>query len=394
MKRSAVTKLRNYFALGALGGVGFSCISYVNNDEKFFSHLLMPTAHRLFSGETAHNLAVFAIRKRLFFRNEFPEEDNSLLRTSLFGMEFKNPVGIAAGFDKNGEALNGYSDLGFGFVEVGSVTPLPQPGNPKPRVFRLSEDEGIINRYGFNNEGHAAMLERVTEHQEQSSGPKKKFILGINLGKNKTSLDAVADYVRGVKEFAHVSDYLVINVSSPNTPGLRALQGKAPLEALISAILEARSEIKSSTPILLKIAPDLTSEDMQDIAEVVLSDKTRVDGLIVSNTTLSRPESLTSSNKAEVGGLSGKPLKDLSTRAIREMYSLTQGQVPIVGVGGISNGRDAYEKIEAGASLIQIYSAFVYQGPPVVKRINRELAEILREKNLTSISEAVGSATK
>ncbi|CAB4062137.1 DHODH [Lepeophtheirus salmonis] len=343
--------MKSYLGMGCLGGIAFSVIAYSRNDEKLFSEIIMPTTHRMFSGETAHNLG----------------EDTALLQSTLFGLHFKNPVGIAAGFDKNAEALEGYSDLGFGSVEVGSVTPKPQPGNPKPRVFRLTEDKAIINRYGFNNDGHDAMWERI-----------KKF------------RDAVADYVEGVKKFASLSDYLVINVSSPNTPGLRALQGKSSLEALISAILKARNEIQSKTPILLKIAPDLTPKDMNDIAEVILSEKCRVDGLIISNTTISRPSSLKSSNKSETGGLSGAPLMKLSTNVIRKMYILTKGQIPIIGVGGISTGQDAFEKIEAGASLVQIYSAIVYQGPPIVKKINRELADILREKNIKSISEAIG----
>ncbi|XP_071742997.1 dihydroorotate dehydrogenase (quinone), mitochondrial isoform X1 [Lepeophtheirus salmonis] len=392
MKKTGIVKMKSYLGMGCLGGIAFSVIAYSRNDEKLFSEIIMPTTHRMFSGETAHNLGVWAIKKRIFFKNKFPEEDTALLQSTLFGLHFKNPVGIAAGFDKNAEALEGYSDLGFGSVEVGSVTPKPQPGNPKPRVFRLTEDKAIINRYGFNNDGHDAMWERIKKFRVDTSNnhENNKFVLGINLGKNKTSEDAVADYVEGVKKFASLSDYLVINVSSPNTPGLRALQGKSSLEALISAILKARNEIQSKTPILLKIAPDLTPEDMNDIAEVILSEKCRVDGLIISNTTISRPSSLKSSNKSETGGLSGAPLMKLSTNVIRKMYILTKGQIPIIGVGGISTGQDAFEKIEAGASLVQIYSAIVYQGPPIVKKINRELADILREKNIKSISEVIG----
>nr|XP_009502667.1 PREDICTED: dihydroorotate dehydrogenase (quinone), mitochondrial [Phalacrocorax carbo] len=267
--------------------------------------------------------------------------------------------------------------MGFGFVEVGTVTPKPQEGNPRPRVFRLVEGEAVINRYGFNSHGHAAVEHRLQARQETQlrlTG----MPLGVNLGKNKSSTDAAADYVAGVRTLGPLADYLVVNVSSPNTPGLRDLQGKAELQDLLTKVLAERDMLpcKRKPAVLVKIAPDLTTQDKQDIASVIC--ELGVDGLIVSNTTVSRPSSLQSRQRTEPGGLSGKPLRELSTQTIREMYSLTQGRVPIIGVGGVSSGRDALEKIRAGASLVQMYTALVYHGPPVVGAVKRELETLLR----------------
>lgn len=236
-------------------------------------------------------------------------------------MDFKNPIGLAAGFDKDAEAINGLRKVGFGFIEVGSITPLPQPGNPQPRVFRLKEDEAVINRYGFNSKGHQAAYDNLKEIH------KNEVVVGINLGKNKTSPDAVQDYVQGVKVLGPFADYLVINVSSPNTPGLRNLQGKQHLQHLISQVLSARNQFAKGVPVLLKIAPDLSHQDKVDIAELVSQNRQcLVDGLIVSNTTISRPDSLKSLDKNETGGLSGKPLKSLATQTIKDMYRLTEGR--------------------------------------------------------------------
>ncbi|NXT80826.1 PYRD dehydrogenase, partial [Zapornia atra] len=310
----------------------------------------------------------------------------------VLGRRFRNPVGLAAGFDKQGEAVDGLYRMGFGFVEVGTVTPQPQEGNPRPRVFRLEEDEAVVNRFGFNSHGHAAVGRRLRARQEtQLRLTAAGMPLGVNLGKNKSSADAAADYVAGVRALGPLADYLVVNVSSPNTPGLRDLQGKAELWDLLTKVLAERDALPGERrpAVLVKIAPDLTPQDRRDIASVVC--ELGVDGLIVSNTTVSRPGSLRSARRSEPGGLSGKPLRELSTQTIREMYSLTQGRVPIIGVGGVSSGHDALEKIRAGASLVQIYTALVYRGPPVVGAVKRELEELLREQGFQSVMEAVGA---
>nr|CAG4643312.1 EOG090X08P9 [Ilyocryptus agilis] len=293
-------------------------------------------------------------------------------------MNFPNPLGIAAGFDKHGEGMQGLHRIGFGFVEVGSVTPAPQEGNDKPRVFRLLEDNAIINRYGFNSEGHEAVLSRVKAECVRQDRP----IIGVNLGKNKLSESAADDYVSGVAKFGSVADYLVINVSSPNTPGLRGLQRKAELEELIGRTIEARNvqsvTTTRRTPLLLKVAPDLSEEEKKVIANVILQDKFRVDGIIVCNTTVSRPSDLKSCHKSETGGLSGQPLRDMSTQCIKDFYRLTRGTIPIVGVGGIASGQDAFDKIRAGASLVQLYTSFAFQGPPIVPKIKAELDALLK----------------
>ncbi|NXD14874.1 PYRD dehydrogenase, partial [Nothocercus nigrocapillus] len=310
----------------------------------------------------------------------------------VFGRRFCNPVGLAAGFDKHGEAVDGLYGMGFGFVEVGTVTPQPQEGNPKPRVFRLAEDEAIINRYGFNSHGHAAVQRRLRARlPAQRRLSEAGMPLGINLGKNRSSADAAADYVAGVRALGPLADYLVVNVSSPNTPGLRDLQGRAKLRSLLSKVLSERDALpcERKPAVLVKIAPDLSAQDKQDIAGVVC--ELGVDGLIVSNTTVSRPRGLRSRQRTEPGGLSGAPLRELSTQTVRDMYALTQGRVPIVGVGGVSSGRDALEKIRAGASLVQMYTALVYHGPPAVRAVKQELQELLREQGFDSVAAAVGA---
>jgi len=385
-KYTAAQKVKQFVSLAATGSIAFSGICVYKQDEDFFRGL-MKYLH-IVDAEQAHKISIFLLSKRILPRSRL--EDSDSLKCKVFGREFLNPVGIAAGFDKHGEAVLGLQDIGFGFVEVGSVTPLPQEGNPKPRVFRLSEDEGVINRYGFNSDGHQAVHERIKMLRDDS---KIKTVLGINLGKNKSSLDAIGDYVLGVQKFGELADYLVINVSSPNTPGLRSLQGKEELSSLIQEVIRNRDKHCPGVPLLVKIAPDLTSNDKEDIASTVLDSKSRVDGLIVSNTTISR-EGLKSPHSIEIGGLSGKPLREKATETIFDMYKLTEGKVPIIGVGGVSNGQDAFDKICAGASLVQLYSAIVFQGPPVVNKIRRELQEILEKKGIPNISKAVGSAHK
>ncbi|CAL4064423.1 unnamed protein product [Meganyctiphanes norvegica] len=379
-------KMGDVIGLSAAGSLIFCGINIYFKNEKFYENTIMPLFHRL-DPETAHNMAVWAAKYNLVPETKIKE--NKTLITSVLGMNFKTPIGLAAGFDKNGEAVEGLFCMGFSFVEVGSVTPLPQPGNAKPRVFRLTEDKAVINRYGFNSDGHDVVYERLASLPPPG---KRTGVLGINLGKNKTSTDAVGDYVKGVQKFGPIADYLVVNVSSPNTPGLRNLQHRAILENLIDAVVIARDNLPGThkPPIFLKIAPDLTTEDKQDISTVLLREGKKIDGLIVSNTTISRPESLQGHAKQEVGGLSGEPLRDLSTKTVKDMYTLTKGSLPIIGVGGISTGEDAYKKIRAGASLIQVYTALIYHGPPLVSSMTQQLSDALNKDSFTSIRDAVG----
>lgn len=329
--------------------------------------------------ERAHRLALWALRRGLVPRRA--EQDDVLLATRAFGLDFPNPIGLAAGFDKDAVAFAAALDLGFGFVEVGSITPEPQVGNPKPRLFRLPEDRALINRIGFASQGLAQAAQRLAR---RGGG-----IVGANLGKNKDSSDAAADYRAGVRALAPYADYLVVNVSSPNTPGLRALQGREPLTVLIAKVQQARAEAARKPPILLKIAPDLAVEDCRDVAEVAR--KCRLDGLIVGNTTIARPPGLRGRHRGEAGGLSGRPLFPLAIRLLAEMYRLTEGRIPLVGCGGVAGGADAYAMIRAGASLVQLYTALVYEGPGLVRRIKAELAHLLRRDGFASIAAAVGA---
>ncbi|XP_067635638.1 dihydroorotate dehydrogenase (quinone), mitochondrial isoform X2 [Eurosta solidaginis] len=346
---------------------------------------------RYLPAEMSHNLALLACKYKVFPAPAQPDAQN--LAVAFFDKPISNPIGIAAGFDKQGEAVEGLSKLGFGFVEIGSVTPEPQPGNPTPRVFRLFNDKAIINRYGFNSQGHKAVFERLNELK---SARGYEGVLGVNLGKNKTTDSPIADYVSGVKVFGPVANYLVVNVSSPNTPGLRDLQGKKELEQLLTSIVEARNSLPANNqvPILLKISPDVNKEDLKDIVGVINKKACRVDGLIVSNTTLARENLKEIELAHESGGLSGTPLRSKSTQLIADVYAQTGGKIPIIGVGGISSGRDALEKLEAGATYLQFYTAFIYEGPPAVTRIKKELSQLLDEKGYKSVQEAVGKNYK
>jgi dihydroorotate dehydrogenase len=346
--------------------------------------LIGPALRRL-DVERAHRLALFAVRRGIA-QILFPAvEDPQVLGTDVWGKAFANPIGLAAGFDKNAEAFGEALALGFGFVEVGGVTPKPQSGNPSPRVFRLSADRAIINRMGFNNDGLSAVASRLENRTSNT-----KFV-GVNFGKNKESTDAISDYATLARGFAAIAGFLVINVSSPNTPGLRSLQNIEPLIEIVRAVRSARDATVAldRPPILLKISPDLDASEVSDITKVALEE--HLDGLIVSNTTLARPASLKSPKKDEVGGLSGAPLFDPSTRLLRHVYQMTKGAIPLIGVGGVSSGADAYEKIRAGASLVQLYTALVFDGPAVLGRIKRDLAALLERDGYTSVGDAVGA---
>lgn len=308
--------------------------------------------------------------------------DAPILRTRLAGLDLPNPVGLAAGLDKNGEALRGLSRLGFGFVECGSVTPRPQPGNPKPRLFRLAEDRAIINRMGFNNAGLEAFARRLAARPAAA-------VVGANLGANKETEDKAADYVAGLERLDGLADYFTINISSPNTPGLRALQGRAQLDDLLGRIDAARPRGTARQPVLLKIAPDLAGAEIAMIVEAALAH--RIDALIVSNTTLERPATLRSVHAAEAGGLSGAPIRPFAEKALVAAAEAAQGRLPLVAVGGIDSGAEAYRRIRLGATAVQVYSALIYEGPGLVQRIKRDLANRLRADGFSTVSEAVGA---
>ncbi|KPF84868.1 dihydroorotate dehydrogenase (quinone) [Brevundimonas sp. AAP58] len=328
---------------------------------------------RTLDPETAHGLAIGGLKHAPL---PAPPPDDPILRTSLAGLELPNPIGLAAGLDKNAEALIGLSRLGFGFVEAGSVTPRAQPGNPKPRLFRLSEDRAIINRMGFNNGGLEAFAANLSR---RPSG----VVVGANLGANKDTEDRAADYVAGLRRLAGLSDYFTVNISSPNTPGLRALQGREALDDLLGRVGEART---TPAPVFLKIAPDLTPDELAMIVEAALAH--RIDALIVSNTTLDRPSSLRSRDRGEAGGLSGAPLREKAHKALIHAAEAAKGRLPLIAVGGIDSGAEAYRRIRAGASAVQIYSALIYGGPGLVGRIKRDLAARLRADGFASMAEA------
>jgi dihydroorotate dehydrogenase len=296
------------------------------------------------------------------------------------GLRFPSPIGLAAGLDKDALAPDAFLALGFGFVEVGTVTPLPQAGNPKPRLFRLAEDAAIINRMGFNNRGQAAAFERLRARAGRPG------IVGVNIGANKDAADRIADYAAGVRRMAPVADYLTVNISSPNTPGLRALQDAAALDALLEAVMAERPA--GGPPIFLKVAPDLEPADVDDIARVAIA--RGVDALIVSNTTISRPM-LRSKYARESGGLSGAPLKGLALQRLKDFRAATGGGLPLIAAGGIASGADAYARIKAGASLVQLYSALIYQGPLLARRIERELLALMRAEGHQTIGSAIAS---
>ena len=341
-----------------------------------FYDLVRPLLFRI-PAETAHRLTIRALALSPLGARAAPEPT---LAQRVAGIAFPNPVGMAPGFDKNGEVPDALLDLGFGSVEIGTVTPRPQAGNPRPRLFRLVEDRAVINRMGFNNDGADVVAARL----RQRLG--KPGIVGANIGANKDSEDRIADYAAMTRIMAPLATYLTVNISSPNTPGLRALQDEGALTELLDAVIEARGPL--GTPIFLKLAPDLEPSDIDGICRIAL-DK-RLDALIVSNTTISRPP-LLSPHAGEAGGLSGEPLRELALQRLRDFRKASGGAIPLIGVGGIASADDAWARIRAGASLVQIYSAMVYEGPGLAQRIVTGLARKVREAGMTSIAEAVGS---
>ncbi|KAF7259323.1 hypothetical protein EG68_03411 [Paragonimus skrjabini miyazakii] len=375
------SRLKSTATILGLGLGIFTAEAMYSGNERFYREVVMPALHLLVpDGEKAHMLAVRALHYGL--GPQKPRDAFQGLQRTVFGLKFAHPVGVAAGFDKDGEAVMGLLKAGFSHVEVGTVTPHPQPGNSRPRVFRWKEQEAVINRYGFNSQGHEAVYDRLKDRPWEGRG-----IVGVNLGCNKTSPDPIADFVAGVTKFGNVADYLVINVSSPNTPGLRSWQNKERLRELLSSVLKARSQLNKRTPILLKISPDESDQCLKEIVEVAMNPATRVDGLIVSNTTLVSHAEAAACGAAPInldvapsdavwGGLSGRPLREKSTACLARVSVLTRGQLPLIGVGGISSAQDAVEKLRAGASLVQLYTSMIYQGPPVVSRVARGLDEL------------------
>ncbi|MCB1651121.1 MAG: quinone-dependent dihydroorotate dehydrogenase [Alphaproteobacteria bacterium] len=338
--------------------------------------------------ETAHGLSILAMKTGLMPGCKGVQ--NAALEQTLWGLKFPNPVGLAAGFDKNAEVIGPCFKLGFGFVEAGTVTPKAQGGNPRPRIFRCPEREAVINRMGFPNQGMQAFkanLEAFLGRKHRPAG-----VLGINIGMNKTQSEPVKDYAALIQMLGPMADYLTINISSPNTPGLRDLQKRGVLLEMLGELKEVRRKScgEHPPPLLVKFAPDLDEAQQEELASAALEGG--VDGLILTNTTLARPDDLPGAFAAEKGGLSGQPLTDKSTQVIHNFYALTKGQIPIIGVGGVSSGAQAYEKIKAGASLVQLYSSLVYQGPFVAQSINSELLSLLQQDGLRHIGEAVGMA--
>lgn len=344
-----------------------------------YKRIILPLLFR-FDAETIHHV-VTSLMKFAFAmpgvsalsRRWFVVQDRRLERT-VFGLTFPNPIGMAAGFDKNAELVSELSDLGFGFVEIGTVTPRPQPGNPRPRLFRLKADGGLINRLGFNNKGAGPAAERLRQFARNRNG--RRVIIGGNIGKNKDTPNenALSDYVAGFRALFDVVDYFVVNVSSPNTPGLRDLQEREPLTRLLTALQTENRQHLSAKPILLKIAPDLTDSQLDDIIAIIA--ETGIAGIIATNTTISRADLTTDAAvvaQMGAGGVSGRPLRDRSTAVIRYLHRQSGGAFPIIGVGGIFSADDALEKLDAGASLVQVYTSFIYEGPGLAKRINRAL---------------------
>ena len=335
---------------------------------------------RQFNPETAHNISIKLLKHAPILIKAYKDKS---LELDIAGLKFANPIGMAAGFDKNAEVFNSLAKIGFGFVECGTVTPKPQFGNPKPRVFRYIEDEAIINRLGFNNKGVNNFLSNLVNRNNNYSP------LGINIGPNKDSKNFVDDYINLINHVYEYADYITINISSPNTENLRKLQNKNELEELIKSVVSSIKDKDKQKPIFIKINPDENTESYKDIIDLV--NKYSIAGLVISNTTIQRDRNLTNKIQNETGGLSGKPLFNQANKILELIYRETQGSIILIGVGGVSSGYDAYQKIKLGASLVQLYSAFAFQGPSLINRINKELVQLVKKDGFNSISEAIGS---
>ena len=330
--------------------------------------------------ELAHSLAIKALK--FGYISSFKQENNELLKTNIFGKNITNLIGMAAGFDKDAEVYNSLFKLGYGFVEVGTVTPLKQYGNPKPRMFRLEEDKALINRLGFNSSGAESVCSRIKNNPPKS-------LLGINIGPNKDTSNRINDYLIGLKTFYNLADYLTINISSPNTENLRSFHNQQELENLISAIDKEKKVLKTKIPTTIKISPDISGNQIDQIAEVLLN--YNIPAIIISNTTENNRDSLVNSNKYQKGGLSGKPLEEKSNLLIKKFYKIFQGKIKIIGVGGVDSGKSVYEKLLCGANLIQLYTGMVYEGPNIVNKIIEELNGILKKEGINDLNTIIGS---
>ena len=333
-----------------------------------------------FSPEVAHSLAIKALKL-----NNIPytkPKDNHILETTFCEKKLSSPIGVAAGFDKNAEVYNPLFNLGFGFVEVGTITPKPQFGNPKPRVFRLEEDEALINRLGFNNSGSEQISKRIKENN-------KKGFLGINIGPNKDSTNRIDDYLICFRKFYNLADYITINISSPNTENLRDFHNQDELNSLIDKLKNEKKELNSNIPLAIKVSPDLNDDQINEVSKIIMEQEIGI--IIVSNTTDKNRENLKNINKLEKGGLSGKPIEKISNEAISKFYKILKDKTKIIGVGGVSNGQDAFEKITSGATLVQLYTGMVYRGPRIASKISKELIDLLKNKGFKNVSEAIGT---
>ena len=333
-----------------------------------------------FSPEVAHSLAIKALKL-----NNIPyskPKDNHILETTFCEKKLSSPIGVAAGFDKNAEVYNPLFNLGFGFVEVGTITPKPQFGNPKPRVFRLEEDEALINRLGFNNSGSEQISQTIKENN-------KKGFLGINIGPNKDSTNRIDDYLICFRKFYNLADYITINISSPNTENLRDFHNQDELNLLIDKLKNEKKELNSNIPLAIKVSPDLNDDQINEVSKIIMEQEIEI--IIVSNTTDKNRENLKNINKLEKGGLSGKPIEKISNEAISKFYKILKDKTKIIGVGGVSNGQDAFEKITSGATLVQLYTGMVYRGPRIASKISKELIDLLKNKGFKNVSEAIGT---
>ena len=333
-----------------------------------------------FSPEVAHSLAIKALKL-----NNIPyskPKDNHILETTFCEKKLSSPIGVAAGFDKNAEVYNPLFNLGFGFVEVGTITPKPQFGNPKPRVFRLEEDEALINRLGFNNSGSEQISKTIKENN-------KKGFLGINIGPNKDSTNRIDDYLICFRKFYNLADYITINISSPNTENLRDFHNQDELNSLVDKLKNEKKKLNSNIPLAIKVSPDLNDDQISEVSKIIMEQEIGI--IIVSNTTDKNRENLKNINKLEKGGLSGKPIEKISNEAISKFYKILKDKTKIIGVGGVSNGQDAFEKIISGATLVQLYTGMVYRGPRIASKISTELIDLLKNKGFKNVSEAIGT---